>query len=193
VTRTSRDPQPRDAATDTSPAASGAVEVRRSARRRRTVSAYRDGDRVVVLIPARMSQAEERRWVGVMLKRLTALEERRRPTDESLLQRARELSTRYLGGRADPASVRWVGNQTARWGSCTPADGTIRLSNRLRGMPSYVVDYVLLHELAHLLVPGHGRAFWVLLEPYPKTERARGYLDGVAAAGGLDLSDETDT
>jgi predicted metal-dependent hydrolase len=157
------------------------------------VSAYRDGDRIVVLIPAKMSRADERRWVGVMLERLHALEQRRRPSDESLLSRAQELSKRYLDGRAHPTSVRWVTNQSARWGSCTPADGSIRLSNRLRGMPAYVVDYVLLHELGHLLVPGHGPQFWALLADYPKTERARGYLDGVAAAAGLDLSDEADT
>src|SRR5689334_32768 len=101
------------------------VEVRRSTRRRRTVSAYRDGDRTVVLIPARMSRSEEKRWVALMLERLAAQESRRRPSDEDLLVRAKELSRRYLGGRARPASVRWVGNQANRWGSCTPSDGTI--------------------------------------------------------------------
>jgi metallopeptidase YgjP-like protein len=170
----------------------GAVEVRRSARRSQTVSAYRDGDRTVVLLPARMSQAEEKRWIGVMLERLAAQERRRRPSDEDLVTRARALSTRYLDGRAEPASVRWVDNQNTRWGSCTPIDATIRLSSRLRGMPAYVVDYVLLHELAHLLVPGHGPRFWTLLAAYPRTERARGYLEGVAAASGLSMSDDDD-
>jgi predicted metal-dependent hydrolase len=85
--------------------------------------------------------------------------------------------------------VRWVGNQQSRWGSCTPGDRTIRLSQRLQDMPAWVVDYVLLHELAHLLEPGHGPAFWALLRGYPQLERARGYLEGVAAAAGLDLSD----
>lgn len=169
-----------------------AVEIRRSARRRRTVSAYRDGDRTVVLLPARMSAAEEQRWVGIMLDRLAAQERRRRPSDDALAQRARDLSERYLGGRAVPASVRWVDNQNTRWGSCTPLDASIRLSSRLQGMPPYVVDYVLLHELAHLLVPGHGPRFWTLLASYPRTERARGYLEGVAAAGGLDISDDRD-
>ncbi|URM89702.1 M48 family metallopeptidase [Streptomyces sp. MRC013] len=158
-----------------------AVEVRRSSRRRRTVSAYREGDRVVVLIPARMPETEERRWVDVMLDKLAAQESRRRPGDSELAARAERLSAQYLGGRARPASVRWVTNQNTRWGSCTPAEGSIRLSHRLQGMPEYVVDYVLLHELAHLLVPGHGPRFWRLLEPYPRTERARGYLEGAAA------------
>ncbi|MFD8416689.1 M48 family metallopeptidase [Streptomyces sp. NPDC059650] len=159
-----------------------AVEVRRSARRRRTVAAYREGDRTVVLIPARMSEAEERRWVGVMLDRLAARETRRTLGDAELAERADRLSEQYLGARARPRSVRWVTNQNTRWGSCTPAEGSIRLSHRLQGKPEYVVDYVLLHELAHLLVPGHGPRFWALLEAYPRTERARGYLEGVAAA-----------
>lgn len=153
------------------------------------MSAYREGERTVVLIPARMSRAEERRWVEVMLARLSAQEVRRRPSDDDLLARAQELSARYLGGRAEPETVRWVANQATRWGSCTPTDRSIRVSTRVRGMPGYVVDYVLLHELAHLIVPGHGRDFWRLLAGYPKTDRARGFLDGVAAAAGLDLSD----
>lgn len=166
------------------PAAHGPVEVRRSDRRRRTVSAYRKGDRTIVLIPARMSKAEERRWVTAMLDRLAAKEAKRSVPggDAELAERAGRLSERYFEGRARPGSVRWVTNQNTRWGSCTPAEGTIRLSHRLRGMPEYVVDYVLCHELAHLLVPGHGPDFWRLLEAYPRTERARGYLEGVAAA-----------
>jgi predicted metal-dependent hydrolase len=163
------------------------VEVRRSGRRRRTVAAYREDDRIVVLMPAHMTRAEERHWVAAMVERLERQDRRRRPSETSLQRRARELSRRFLDGAAQPASVRWVDNQRARWGSCTPSDGTIRLSSRLRGMPGWVIDYVLLHELAHLVEPGHGRRFWALLESYPRTERARGYLEGVAAASGLAL------
>lgn len=165
------------------------VEVRRSARRRRTVSAYRDGDKTVVLLPSRLSKAEEEQWVATILERLAERERRRRPSDTALLARAQELSRRYLDGRAMPVSVRWVGNQRTRWGSCTPDDGTIRLSDRLRGMPAWVVDYVLVHELAHLLVPGHGPQFWELVANYPKAERARGYLEGFAAAAHLPAGD----
>ena len=168
------------------------VEVRRSTRRRRTVSAYRDGDRTVVLIPARMSRAEERRWVSVMLERLARQDARLRPSDDELMERARDLSRRHLDGRARPASVRWVTNQGSRWGSCTPADRTIRLSTRLQGMPSWVVDYVLVHELAHLIEAGHGPAFWALVDSYPRTERARGYLEGVSATAELGLRDDAD-
>ena len=162
-----------------------AVEVRRSARRRRTVSAYRTEDgTVVVLLPARMSRAEEQEWVQVMLARVQRSERRRRPSDADLTRRAVQLSERYLEGLARPATVRWVGNQEQRWGSCTPADGSIRLSERLKGMPAWVVDYVLLHELAHLLEAGHTPTFWRLVERYPRAERARGFLEGVALGSG---------
>ena len=161
------------------------VEVVRSARRRRTISAHRVGDRIVVQVPARMSRAEEAQWVERMTRRVLAGEKRSRRSDVELVARATQLSSRYLGGRAAPVSVRWVDNQVSCWGSCTPADRTIRLSRRLVGMPDYVIDYVLLHELAHLIEPGHGSSFWELLSGYPRLERARGYLEGVAAAAGL--------
>lgn len=157
------------------------VEVVRSARRRRTVSARREGERIIVSVPARLSRAEESRWVALMVQRVLAGERRHRPGDGELMTRAAALSDRYLDGRARPASVRWVDNQVQRWGSCTPTDRTIRLSGRLQGMPDYVIDYVLLHELAHLLVPGHGAAFWAELGGYERLERARGYLEGVAS------------
>ncbi|MEV6844231.1 M48 family metallopeptidase [Actinoplanes sp. NPDC051411] len=169
------------------------VEVRRSQRRRRTVSAYRDGERVVVLIPDRFSRAEETEWVERMLARLAAREERDRRTDEELLARARRLTTRYLpdhAARIIPNSVRWVTNQNGRWGSCTPDDGTIRISHRIQEMPDWVIDYVLLHELAHLVVPSHNARFWDLVGRYPKSERARGYLEGISAATGLVLADD---
>lgn len=165
------------------------VEVRRSRRRRRTVSAYRDGGRTIVLIPARFTEVEETHWVATMVGRLKAQDRRRRPSDAALARRAGELSARYLGGHAVPASVAWVDNQNSRWGSCTPADASIRISSRVRGMPGWVLDYVLLHELAHLIEPRHGQPFWALLASYPRTERARGYLEGIAAASGLDMGD----
>jgi predicted metal-dependent hydrolase len=159
------------------------VEVRRSRRRRRTVSAYRKEDgSVVVLLPARMTKAEERDWIKTMVARLERSEQKRRPSDEALTARANVLSAKFLDGLAEPVSVRWVDNQNARWGSCTPADRTIRLSRRLNGMPSWVIDYVLLHELAHLLETGHTKTFWAMVDRFPRAERARGFLEGVAMA-----------
>jgi predicted metal-dependent hydrolase len=166
------------------------VEVRRSYRRRRTVSAYRDGARIVVLMPARFTRAEEQKWVREMVGRITSREQVARVrgprrNDATLQARAIELVDTYLDGRRYPVSVRWVDTMRTRWASCTLEDATIRISSRLRSMPSWVLDYVLVHELAHLRVPGHGPKFWALVDRYPRTERARGYLDGISAAAQL--------
>lgn len=174
----------------TAPEADGVpvVEVRRSRKRRRTVAAYREDEKVVVLIPARMTRAEEKEWVRTMLARLERQEKRRRPSDAGLMRRARDLNSRYLDGQANAETVRWVDNQNSRWGSCTPADRAIRLSRRLQGMPAWVIDYVLVHELAHLIEIGHTAAFWELVDRYPKAERAKGFLEGVAAASQLGIT-----
>jgi len=162
------------------------VEVRRSARRTRTVSAYRKDGKVIVMIPARFTRAEESEWVDTMVTRLERSEQRGRKTDEELMRRARELSKEYLHNKAKPSSIRWVDNMNSRWGSCTTGDASIRLSDRLQTMPVWVIDYVLLHELAHLLEPSHNQRFWHWVDRFPKAERAKGYLEGVAAAAHMD-------
>lgn len=156
------------------------IEVRRSARRKRTVSAYHRDGRIVVMIPAHFSRAQEDEYVADMVRKLERSSQRSRRSDESLERRAAELSEQFLDGRATPTSVRWVTNMTSRWGSCTSADGSIRLSHRLQPYPGWVIDYVLLHELAHLLEANHSKAFWTLVERYPRAERARGFLEGAS-------------
>src|SRR5204863_8575132 len=136
-----------------------------------------------------LSRRQEAEWVETMVARVERAEARRRPSNDDLMERASALSRTWLEGRAHPASVRWVDNQRSRWGSCTPADRSIRLSTRLQEMPAWVIDYVLVHELAHLIEQGHGPRFWQLLEAYPRTERARGFLEGFAAARQLPISD----
>lgn len=172
------------------------VEVRRSARRHRTVSAYVEGETTIVLIPASMSKREGATWVRTMVARLERKRTPRPKRDEDLQRRAAQLSDRYLGGLAQPTSVRWVENQASRWGSCTPSDRTIRLSHRLQQMPGWVQDYVLVHELAHLLEPGHNRRFWAWVSHYPETERAKAYLAGYSAGARLEpppgQADESD-
>jgi predicted metal-dependent hydrolase len=166
------------------------VEVRRSKRRRRTVSAYREGDRIVVLIPASLSRRQEAEWVETMVARVERAEARRRPSDDDLVRRAAALSETWLEGRAVPATVRWVDNQRSRWGSCTPVDRSIRLSSRLRDMPVWVVDYVLVHELAHLIEAGHNERFWAWVARYPHADRARAWLDGYSAGARLEGTDD---
>ena len=163
------------------------VEVRRSRRRTRTVSAYRRDGKVIVMIPDRFSRAEEAEWVSAMLERLEKSERRRQRTDDQLMRRARELCHDYLYDKVQPTSVRWVDNMTTRWASCTTASGEIRLSDRLQPLPAWVVDYVLLHELAHLIEPSHNKRFWHWVDRYPRAERAKGFLEGVVQGASLEL------
>lgn len=147
------------------------VEVVRSPRRRKTIQAHMVGEVLQVAIPASCSPEEEAHWVGVMVKRF---ERRRSTATVDLTER-----TGWLAAVHDlpvPASIRWVDNQNTLWGSCTMADRTIRISSRLAAMPRWVLDYVIVHELAHLVIAGHGPAFDALVNRYSRAERARGYL-----------------
>jgi predicted metal-dependent hydrolase len=147
------------------------VEVVRSTRRRKTVQAREVGGVLRVSIPATMSKAEEEHWVAHMLERV---ERRSAASQTDLEARAAQLADRYDLPR--PTRIRWSDNQEWRWGSCTPVDGSIRISSRLGTEPLWVLDYVIMHELAHLVVPHHDRRFWALVERYPRAERARGFL-----------------
>ncbi len=147
------------------------VEVVRSARRRKTVSARLVGDTVRVHVPAWMSRAEEDEYVAHLVRRIER-KHTRGPID--VHQRALALAARY--DLPVPHEVRWVSNQTSRWGSASITRRDIRISDRLAAYPPWVLDYVLVHELAHLAEPNHSRAFWMLVNRYPKAERARGFL-----------------
>lgn len=153
------------------------VEVVRSPRRRKTITAERLNGRVVVRLPAGMTRAEERSWVERMVTRLTQREQAERLNrGRDLLRRADALNREYFGGRLEWRSLRYVSNQRERFGSCTPDDGTVRISSRVAQMPWWVREYVLMHELAHLEVPSHSARFRHLVDRYPLAERARGFL-----------------
>jgi predicted metal-dependent hydrolase len=153
------------------------IEVVRSPRRRKTVSAEQRGGRVVVRLPAGLSRAEERTWVQVMVTRLSERERLDRLNARlDLERRAEKLNERYFGGRLRWRSIRYVSNQRDRFGSCTPDRRTVRISDRVAEMPSWVRDYVLVHELAHLTATDHSPRFWRLVNRYPLAERARGFL-----------------
>jgi predicted metal-dependent hydrolase len=152
------------------------IEVRRSARRKKTISAEIVGDALVVSVPDRLSRAEEQEWVGRMTERMSSRKRRERLNDEgALARRAAELSDLYLGG-VRPHRIEWVDPQRSRWGSCSPSEATIHVSLAIASFPSWVRDYVIVHELAHLIVADHSQGFWELVGRYPLTERARGFL-----------------
>ena len=152
------------------------IEVVRSKKRKKTVSARIVAGRFVVQAPATMSDADLQPIIEKLQKRWQKRQTRARLDDKDLQQRAQELNREYFEGKLKWNSIQWVANQNSRFGSCTPVNGTIRLSHRLAAMPAFVRDYVIVHELAHLLEANHGPKFWKLVNRYPKTERARGYL-----------------
>jgi predicted metal-dependent hydrolase len=162
------------------------VEVKRSKRAKRNVTAYRDNDKTVVTVPTRMAKRDVDAYVVELVNRLDDRDERT-SSQEALEQRARLLSRKYLGQdlfetHKVPVKIRWVTNQNSRWGSCTPDEGTIRLSHRMQRMPDYVIDSVIVHELIHLLVTDHSPAFYELMNKFPQHEKAKAYLDGYSHA-----------
>jgi hypothetical protein len=163
-------PAPVEPAAQPGPAALP-VEVVRSAKRRKSVSARIVDGRIVVRMPQWMSAAQEAEYVTSLVAKL---ERQRATTEVDLTDRARTLASRY--DLPEPRTIRFVGNQAHRWGSCTPATGDIRISDRVAGFPDWVLDAVIVHELAHLVHLHHGPEFWELANRYPKTERAYGFL-----------------
>ena len=153
------------------------VEVLRSPRRTRTISAVIHGHTLVVSIPAQFSHAQEQEWVKRMLERVERAQRKAdRNQDDELFARAQRLNVRYFKGRLTFTGIVYVDNQRTLHGSCTPSTGAIRISRRLAKLPHWVEDYVIVHELAHLVYSGHGPRFWELVNGYPLAERARGYL-----------------
>ena len=163
------------------------VEVRISKRRKKTSEAKWVGGRIVVSLPAHLDVESRQKTIDWLVERLLTRHRLQSGlSDDDLLARAIELSDRYLVG-ARPASVRWVTNQTARWGSCSYYSGEIRLSHRLRVVPEWVLDSVLVHEVAHLTHPDHSPAFHRLAGAYPRHKEAGVFLAGY----GLGLSNPT--
>jgi predicted metal-dependent hydrolase len=168
-----------DDVADARPDVPFAVEVVRSARRRRTVGAQLRGGVLRVTVPGWMSADQERQWV----ERMTASFRRRTSAERlDLPRRAARLAAQY--GLPAPSQVTWSDAMTARWGSCSPQRRSIALSTRLAPFPDWVVDSVIVHELCHLVEPDHGPGFWALANRYPRMERAIGYL--IAKADDVD-------
>ena len=122
-----------------------------------------------------MPQSERQHWAEVMTRRLQRRAERSRPSDERLVERAKKLNERHFGGMLRWTSIGFA-DMERLWGSCTFTDGAIRIARRAASLPEWVVDYLLVHELAHLVHSDHGAEFHELENRYPLAERAKGYL-----------------
>ena len=160
----------------------GEIIVIRSTRRKKNISAYRQGGRIVVSIPARMSKADERAMVPEMVAKIRAQEAAATMSEEKLASKVDQLLSEFAPEISlRPSSINWRGMRE-RWGSCTGTDRTIRISDRLKGAPDYVLDYVLFHEAIHLQFFDHGPEFKAILSRFPLEDQAEAYLSGYEAA-----------
>ena len=160
----------------------GEIVVLRSKRRKKSISAYRQGGRIIISIPARMSKADERSVIPEMIAKIRAQEADESPSETILLDRVTQLLDLYAPEITQrPQSINWRAMRE-RWGSCTSVDATIRISDRLKGAPAYALDYVLFHEAIHLHHFDHGPEFKAVLARFPEEGRAEAYLEGFEAA-----------
>jgi hypothetical protein len=153
------------------------VEVRISTRRRKSASAFWSEGRVVVVLPAAMPRSARAEMVDDLVRRVLNYRPHIAASDADLAARAAQLADRYLDG-VRPESIRWVTNQSSQWGSCTFGSAAIRISDRLRVVPGWVLDAVLVHELAHLVEPNHSPRFRALADRYSRSQEADVFLDG---------------
>ena len=155
------------------------TRIIRSKKRRKTVQAREKDGVLEVLAPAYMSDKQLEPLIKDFKKRIDRRKKLSKLDDEALQLRANKLNHKYFDNTLEWESIRWVSNQNRRHGSCNIDRKAIRISHRIAEMPKFVQDYVIVHELAHLIEPNHGRRFWKLVNQYPRTERARGYLMAV--------------
>ncbi|MDH5507166.1 MAG: M48 family metallopeptidase [Anaerolineae bacterium] len=172
-----------------------AVTVRRDKRLKKSSRWQREKDGSILLrVPVRLPMRHFPGLLESIAKQLGKPRKRAaRRTDADLQARAEYLNRTCFNNQIEWQAIRWVGNMQQRLGSCTnggPTDGHIRISDKMRAWPQWVVDYVIAHELAHRVHPNHSRAFWQYLQTgYPKTEQARGFIKGVGFAEGHDFEE----
>lgn len=171
------------------------ITIIRSKRRKKTIQTkYGDG-RLWIYLPAGMSSKDEQKWVDRMIERNDRWQQKKsfKKSNAWLQYRAQELNMKYFNGTLK-FSIMFVTNQNSRFGSCTSIDKTIRISKRVTAMPTWVQDYIIIHELTHLLHPDHSKKFWDIVNQYKYAERAKGFLIAINSVGNRDnnLTDEDD-
>jgi predicted metal-dependent hydrolase len=145
---------------------------------------------VTLRVPRSMSHKQIEEIIADIGPRIARQRKRaRRQIDVDLMERAAEINRTYFGGELSWHSIRWVSNMQHRLGSFTTGgatDGDIRISERIRQWPTYVIDYILAHEICHRKFPNHNPEFWEYLGRYPFAQKALGFIEGIAFADGVE-------
>jgi predicted metal-dependent hydrolase len=152
------------------------VEIIRSKRRRKTVQAKIVDNSLRIYLPAGLTKNEESKWINQMKERILKKQRRYELNNTTdLKKRAEVINDQYFDGKLT-FSIQFVTNQNTKHGSCTPASKRIRIADDIADYPAYVQDYLIMHELTHLIYPNHSKGFWEKVNEYPHVERAKGFL-----------------
>ncbi|MEW6027037.1 MAG: M48 family metallopeptidase [Planctomycetota bacterium] len=166
------------------------IKIIRSENRKRTISGRVDGETLIVNAPADIPEERLQKIIEKFRKRFEKRQLKRqlnRTVD--LMTICRKLKEQYFFyDQMEVNSIGYSTDQNCRWGVCNSRNKTILISHRLAEFPNWVRDYVIIHEMAHILEPNHGKRFWRLVRRYKLSERARGYL----IAKGYEDADESD-
>lgn len=172
------------------------VTVRHDKRLKKSARWLTEPDGMILLrVPQRTSKGDVQRFLRSIEAKLARQQKRARGrTDADLQKRAEHINRTCFNGQIEWTAIRWVSNMTTRLGSCTrggSTDGHIRISDKIKNWPQWVIDYVIAHELAHRKYPNHSADFWdFLTAAYPQTERARGFIIGVGFARGVSYEED---
>ncbi|MCK4353240.1 M48 family metallopeptidase [candidate division WOR-3 bacterium] len=153
------------------------IVIKRSATRKKTIQAKLKDEVMEILAPLNVSEKKLNEVIKSFKHRFEKREKEKFFNRESKLPlRVQKLNQKYFGGELKFKYIKYSANQSNSFGICYPHRRTILINGYLKKMPQWVEDYVIVHELAHLVYPNHSKDFWKLVRQYPKTERAIGYL-----------------
>lgn len=161
------------------------IIVRRSKRRKKTLQATLRNNTVKILAPHHTSDEDVKAFLNKFLKKLE-LKDIILNNDNELSKRAEKLKKKFIPEAPD-YSIQFQKSLTRTWGKCYTRQRRIIINPVLGTYPKWVLDYVIIHEIAHLLVPNHGKEFRALVNRYKLKERAVGFL---MAKGMKEDSDE---
>lgn len=162
------------------------VKVFRSSRRLSTVSARLFKDTLLVNAPLMLSRERLEKIIADFKLKFEKKELKEKLGNKhNLIRVANRLNKKYFGNKLKINSIEYVTNQKRKFGCCNYRTANLRISHKIGLMPEWVREYVIIHEMAHLIEPNHSRAFWDIVSRYKLAERARGYL----MAAGLNIED----